>query len=78
MSPVPSRYIRAIYLLPGVKCESQAKREKGCFASSGKKKGQLLVWFIKGSANVRCAYCIVNWSHAVLYCCFTVVGGGQK
>ena len=38
MSPVPSRYIRAIYLLPGVKCESQAKREKGCFASSGKKR----------------------------------------
>ena len=77
MSPVPSRYIRAIYMLPGVKCESQAKREKGCFASS-EKKGQLLVWFIKGSANVRCAYCIVNRSHAVLYCCFTVVGGGQK
>ena len=29
MSPVPSRYIRAIYLLPGVKCGSEAKREKG-------------------------------------------------
>ena len=38
MSPVPSRYIRAIYLLPAVKCGSQAKREKGCFASSGKKR----------------------------------------
>ena len=46
MSPVPGRYIRAIYLLPGVKCGSQAKREKRCFASSGK-RGQLLsiMWY---------------------------------
>ena len=72
MSPVPSRYIRAIYLLPGVKCESQAKREKkGCFASSGK-RGQLLVWFIKGSANIRYAYCMeigVMRTVLLFYCC---------
>ena len=36
MSPVPSRYIRAIYLLPGVKCESQAKREKGASQAAEK------------------------------------------
>ena len=71
MSPVPSRYIRAIYLLPGVKCESQGKREKGCFASSGK-RGQLLVWFIKGSANIRYAYCMeigVMRTVLLFYCC---------
>ena len=38
MSPVPSRYIRAIYLLPGVKCGSEAKREKGCFARPREKR----------------------------------------
>ena len=41
MSPVPGRYIRAIYLLPGVKCGSEAKREKGAWQGS-EKRGQLL------------------------------------
>ena len=41
MSPVPSRYIRAIHLLPGVKCRSQAKREKG--ASQGRREKRTIV-----------------------------------
>ena len=37
MSPVPSRYIRAIYLLPGVKGGSEAKRAKGASQAAEKK-----------------------------------------
>ena len=36
MSPVPSRYIRAIYLLPGVKGGSEAKRAKGASQAAEK------------------------------------------
>ena len=41
MSPVPSRYIRVIHLLPGVRCRSQAKREKG--ASQGRREKRTIV-----------------------------------
>ena len=63
MSPVPSRYIRAIYLLPGVKCGSQAKREKGCFASSGKKKKRTIV--VDHVVLYRC-FTVVSW--VMRYC----------
>ena len=36
MSPVPSRYIRAMYLLPGVKGGSEAKRAKGASQAAEK------------------------------------------
>ena len=36
MSPVPSRYIRAIYLLLGVKGGSEAKRAKGASQAAEK------------------------------------------
>ena len=36
MSPVPSRYIRAIYLLPGVKGGCEAKRAKGASQAAEK------------------------------------------
>ena len=36
MSPVSSRYIRAIYLLPGVKGGSEAKRAKGASQAAEK------------------------------------------
>ena len=36
MSPLPSRYIRAIYLLPGVKGGSEAKRAKGASQAAEK------------------------------------------
>ena len=36
MSPVSSRYIRAIYLLPGVKGGSEAKRAKGASKAAEK------------------------------------------
>ena len=36
MSPVSSRYIRAIYLLPGVKGGSEAKRVKGASQAAEK------------------------------------------
>ena len=39
MSPVPSRYIRAIHLLPGVKYRSQAKRG----ASQGRREKRTTV-----------------------------------
>ena len=70
------RYVRTNNLLPGVARISD-KREKGCFASSGK-KGQLLVWFIKGSTNIRYAYCMeigVMRTVLLFYCCCRLYSG---
>ena len=61
MSPVPSRYIRAVYLLPGVKCGSEAERERGYFASSGKKR-RIVVDHV---VLYRC-FTVVSW--VMRYC----------
>ena len=60
--PLPSavdkcRYVRTINLLSGVARISD-KRGKRVLRKQRKKKGQLLVWFIKGSANIRYVYCM--------------------
>ena len=71
MSPVPSRYIRAIYLLPGVKGGSEAKRAKG--ASQGKYDN-----CCRSCGTVSLFYCCKLGSSVVvlLYCClcFVLVG----
>ena len=55
MSPVPSRYIRAIYLLPGVKCGSEAKREKGALQGSGK--------IVVDHVVLYHCFTVVSWGH---------------
>ena len=65
MSPVPSRYVRAIYLLPGVKCESQAKREKRVLRKQRKKRTIVGVVY-KGVSEYTVCILYGNWSHA--YC----------
>ena len=58
MSPVPSRYIRAIYLLPGVKCESQAKGKR-VLRKQRKKKRTIVGVVYKGVSErtVCILYC---------------------
>ena len=48
MSPVPSRYIRVIYLLPGVKGGSEAKRAKGASQAAEKEDN---------------CFTVVRWGH---------------
>ena len=66
MSPVPSRYIRAIYLLPGVKCGSEAKREKGASQAAEKEDN-----CCRSCGTVSLFYCCKLGSCIVvlLYCC---------
>ena len=62
MSPVSSRYIRAIYLLPGVRGGSE---EKGQRVLRKQEKERTFV--------VDRVVHVVSWGHAALYCCFTVL-----
>ena len=76
MSPVSSRYIRAIYLLPGVKGGSEKKKGQRVLRKQEKER----TFAVDRVVQYRC-FTVVSWGHAVLYCCFTVVSwshGGQK
>ena len=66
MSPVPSRYIRAIYLLPGVKGGSEAKRAKGASQAAEKEDN-----CCRSCGTVSLFYCCKLGSCIVvlLYCC---------
>ena len=57
MSPVPSRYIRAIYLLPGVKGGSEAKRAKGASQAAEKEDN-----CCNHVVLYRC-FTVVSWGH---------------
>ena len=69
MSPVPSRYIRAIYLLLSVKGGSEAKRAKGASQAAEKEDnccrscGTVSLFYCCKLGS--CLICIV----VLLYCC---------
>ena len=72
MSPVLSRYIRAIYLLPGVKGGSEAKRAKGASQAAEKEDN-----CCRSCGTVSLFYCCklgLVGLRAVWYC-FLVVSG---
>ena len=69
MSPVSSRYIRAIYLLPGVKGGSEAKGQR--VLRMQRKKRTIVVDHV---VLYRC-FTVVSWGHViivVLFCCTVV------
>ena len=70
MSPVLSRYIRAIYLLPGVKGGSEAKRAK--VLRKQRKKRTIVVDHV---VLYRC-FTVVSWGHGgkkQMYSCTVVL-----
>ena len=68
MSPVSSRYIRAIYLLPGVKGGSEAKRAKGASQAAEKEDN-----CCRSCGTVSLFYC-VGWVKSSMVL-FLVVSG---
>ena len=72
MSPVPSRYIRAIYLLPGVKGGSEAKRAKGASQAAEKEDN-----CCRSCGTVSLFYCckLGLVGLRTLWYCFLVVSG---
>ena len=83
MSPVSSRYIRAIYLLPGVKGGSEAKRAKGASQAAEKEDnccrscGTVSLFYCckSGSCIVVLLFIFVSVVLRAVWFCFLVVSG---
>ena len=67
MSPVPSRCIRAIYLLPGVKCGSHAKGRRG--ASKCRRRKRTVVGVVyKGGQRIYGMHTVLLLIGVMQYC----------
>ena len=83
MSPVSSRYIRTIYLLPGVKGGSEAKRAKGASQAAEKEDnccrscGTVSLFYCckSGSCIVVLLFIFVSVVLRAVWFCFLVVSG---
>ena len=86
MSPVSSRYIRAIYLLPGVKGGSEAKRAKGASQAAEKEDnccrscGTVSLFYCckSGSCIVVLLFIFVLVVLRAVWYCFLVVSGKSR